>query len=77
MVAGSLSWNNSETVGQRYMAKDWRKYFEPFDALGQYLVLLYDIALIRLEKPIKFGSGVNGVGAVERVSKLVFKKKNY
>lgn len=49
------------------MVKDYRKYFDPFDALGQYLVLFYDIALIRLEKPIQFQSGVNGVGAIERV----------
>lgn len=56
-----------EKAGTRYMVRDYRKYFEPFDAFGQYLVLLYDIALIRLEKPIQFRSGVNGVGAVERV----------
>lgn len=57
----------SEKAGTRYMVRDYRKYFEPFDAFGQYLVLLYDIALIRLEKAIQFSSGVNGVGAVERV----------
>lgn len=60
IVAGSLAWNNSDSHGTRYMVKDYRKFFEPFDALGQYLVLLYDIALMRLEKGIQFSSGKNG-----------------
>lgn len=67
VVAGSLSWNNSEKVGWRHPIIDHRKYYQPFTSFGQYLQMVFDIALIKVRGPFQFGPGVRGVGAVERV----------
>lgn len=67
VVAGSLSWNNSEKVGWRHSVVEQRKYYQPFSAFGQYLQLVFDIALVKVIGPFQFGQGTRGVGAVERV----------
>ena len=67
VVAGSLSWNNSEKIGWRHPITDHRKYYQPFTSFGQYLQMVFDIALIKVRGPFQFGPGVRGVGAVERI----------